>query len=338
MTAVTQYQRLESTGLWRDRPEAQRREVLVSLGDATLVISTIAESALSHWSLPAVHRLNPGKRPALYAPADDADETLEIAEPEMIAAIEKVRGAIETARPHPGRLRFGLTALIALIVAAFAVFWLPGALTRQTAALLPEAKRAEIGRRMLGEMATLSGRPCATEAGTAALQRLGRRTLGPDSPRIVVLPRVIAATAHLPGDIVIVDAGLVEDYETPEVLAGYLLAEAERMDATDPVRELLERAGLMATFKLLTTGAMPTARLHEDATRRLTERHDRPEDEAMLARFDAAGISSQPYAYALDVTGETVLGLIEADPMRGRLRNPLITDGDWIALQEICGS
>ncbi|MBF9035079.1 hypothetical protein HKCCE2091_12605 [Rhodobacterales bacterium HKCCE2091] len=337
MTALREYQRLEATALWRGRPDEQRREVMVSLGDATLVISTLSDTALSHWSLPAVERLNPGETPAVYAPSPDADETLEIAEPDMVAAIEKLRGAIEQARPHPGRLRHGLVALALAFLLGLGIFWLPGALMRQTASLLPDAKRADLGRQVLAEMADLSGRPCVTEDGAAALARLGRRTFGDDAPRIVVLPSAVAGTGHLPGRILFVDRGLVENHETPEVLAGYLLAEDLRRRDSDPVLELLQEAGVMATLRLLTTGAVSAADLQDYARGVLADRPVDVADAALLARFGEAGISSQPYAYALDISGETTLGLIEADPMRGRLRSPLLADNAWVALQEICG-
>ncbi|MCB2149812.1 MAG: hypothetical protein KDE06_00400, partial [Rhodobacteraceae bacterium] len=100
MTALPEYQRLESTGLWRASPDGQRREVLVVFGDATLVISdTRTAAALAHWSLPAVIRLNPGKRPALFAPGAEAGEELEIEDATMIAAIGKVHRLIEARRP-----------------------------------------------------------------------------------------------------------------------------------------------------------------------------------------------------------------------------------------------
>ena len=50
MTALKEYARLESGGLWRADADAQRRDVIVSFGDATLVISDSAERALAHWS------------------------------------------------------------------------------------------------------------------------------------------------------------------------------------------------------------------------------------------------------------------------------------------------
>ena len=56
MTALSKYDRLEATGLWRINPSEQRREVVVSIGDATLIISDINDTALTHWSLAAVER------------------------------------------------------------------------------------------------------------------------------------------------------------------------------------------------------------------------------------------------------------------------------------------
>lgn len=337
MTALSEYQRLEASALWQDAPDAQRREVMVSLGEATLVITAMADRPLSHWSLPAVQRLNPGQRPALYAPDPAAHETLEIADADMIGAIEKLRGAIERARPHPGRLRYWLMGFGGAALMALLVFWLPGALTRQTAAVLPEAKRIDLGDELLSQMAMLSGSPCGDESGQQALGQLGARVLGADAPRLVVLPQVLAATAHLPGDIMILDRGLVEDHETPEVLAGYILAQAHRRAGGDPALRLLEDAGLGPTFRLLTTGTFSEVELHAHATKLLTEPPEPAPTAGLLAAFEAVGISSEPYAYALDITGETTLDLIEADPMRGRPTGPLISDQAWIALQEICG-
>ena len=67
--------------------------MIVSIGDATLVISDLKDQALAHWSLAAIERTNPGQRPAIYHPDGDAGETLELAQDEgqMIDAIEKLR-------------------------------------------------------------------------------------------------------------------------------------------------------------------------------------------------------------------------------------------------------
>lgn len=339
MTALAEYKRLEALGLWREAEGEQRREVVVSLGEATLVISNTAETALGHWSLPAIERLNPGRRPALFAPGPDSAEELELDDDEMIAAIERIRSAIARARPHPGRLRLILTLGSVAAALVLAVFWLPGALTHQTVSLLPEAKRIEIGQQLLGEITRLAGEPCRASAGRNALTRLAVRTFGPDrAPRVVILPATIPDTIGLPGHVVAASARLVEDYETPEVMAGYLLAEEARMSAIDPVETLLVESGLSVTLRLLTTGEIDADAIHAHAARLLSHDTTQVPDTAMLNGFAEAEISSEPYAYSVDISGESVLGLIEADPMRGQARDRLLSDGEWVSLQEICGA
>jgi len=337
MTALAQYNRLEATGLWREAPDAQRREVIVSLGDATLMISTLAEVALTHWSLPAVARLNPGRQPALYAPGLDAEERLELDDPDMIAAIETVRSAIERQRPHPGRLRLRIGAGMGAAMLGLGVFWLPDALTRQTVALLPPASREAIGNRLLQEIGRLAGPICTNPRGSVALGRLARRAFGETAPRVAVLPSSVPDTLALPGGILVANVALAEDHDTPAVMAGYLLAEDARRAAVDPMLTLLTEAGLGVTFRLLTTGEIEAEPLHAHAATLLSRDTTPVADELLLPRFADADLSTQPYAFAQDPTGESVIGLIEADPVRGRDSAPILTDADWVSLQDICG-
>jgi hypothetical protein len=337
MTALSDYARLEAAGVWRPAPGAQRRDVIVTMGEATLTLIDHRDVALAHWSLPAVVRLNPGERPALFAPGPDAPEVLEIADEAMVAAVMRVRAAVDRARPRAGRLRLWLSAVAGAAVLALVVFWLPGAMVRHAAAVLPEAARVRVGQDLLANIARVAGAPCASEPGQAALDRLVLRVLGPGAAQAVVLPSGAAPSGHLPGGIILLDRTLVELAEGPEVAAGAILAERLRADRQDPVVRLLDEAGIVATFRLLTTGAIPRPVLDAHAERLLGRAPAAVPDDALLARFEAAEVASSPYAYALDVTGETVLGLIEADPLRGRQGAALLTDGDWLALQGICG-
>jgi len=178
MTALKEYQRLEAIGLWRATPDDQRREVIVSIGEATLTISDANGKALTHWSLAAIERSNPGQRPAQYHPEGDPRESLEIADAEapMIDAINKVHQAIERARPRPGRLRLiGVVATIAAVLALL-VFWLPDALTRHTTKVVPPTKRQDIGHALLTRIERVAGPACITEQTAPVLARLGERT------------------------------------------------------------------------------------------------------------------------------------------------------------------
>jgi hypothetical protein len=131
--------------------------------------------------------------------------------------------------------------------------------------LLPEAKRVEIGEALLSEIGRLAGPPCTAPRARVALARLSTRVLGAPAPRVLLIPAAIPDTISLPGQFIVASAALVEDHESPDVLAGYLLAEDVRRDARDPMLTLLSDAGLMATFRLLTTGDLPEGALHDHA-------------------------------------------------------------------------
>lgn len=337
MTALEQYERLEATGLYWPSDDAQGVDVILSIGNASLTITDQRDVALAHWSLAAVERLNPGRRPAIYAPGPEAPERIETPDAEMIAAIERVRAAVRRSRPHPGRLRSRLlagTVLAGLVVAAF---WLPGAILRTTAEIVPEAARAALGTALLDEIAVLAGRPCDGETGVEALDRLVA-ALGPSGPRAAhVLPGARPGAWHLPGGTVILSRSVVEDHESPQVVAGHLLAEAERAARHDPLQALLGHAGLVATLRLATTGTLPGDALSDYAEALMTAPPAPVAPAALAARFRAAGVPLSPYAYALDVTGEGTLPLIEADPIPPDAAVPLLSDGEWVALQGICG-
>ncbi|WP_282063236.1 hypothetical protein [Roseobacter litoralis] len=336
MTALKKYARLEATALWRASPDDQRREVVLSVGDATLVISDLRDQAITHWSLAAVQRANPGVRPAIFHPEGDTGETIELAadEAQMIDAIEKLRRAVERNRPRPGRLRWlGMAVSFALVIAA-AVFWLPGALITHTVSVVPDVKRAEIGAALLTRIERMTGPACAEPAGLRTAQVL-RAKLG--SGPLSIMPSAVTGSLHLPGGRILIDRALVEDYEEPDVAAGFILAEKTLMAGLDPLRALLETMGTAVSFQLLTTGSLDGDTLDSYAEYLLTQPRSFPPDAPLLQAFSERNLRSTPYAYARDITGESVLSLIEADPMAGRTAPPLLSDADWLRLQNICG-
>ncbi len=336
MTALKEYERLEAPGLWRASQDAQRRDVIVSLGEATLTITDMADRALAHWSLPAVIRRNPGQTPALFAPGPDSDEELELDEPAMIAALEKLHAVIERRRPHKGRLRHLLTGGLFAGLAALAVFWLPGALVSYTAGVVPEATRTELGKRLATNIHRVAGKVCREPRGVAALARFGRALLGDEAPMLEVLSDLSRPALHLPGQVIVLSRAVIEDSDSPFAAAGFILAEDEYARRHDPMLALLESAGLFATLRLLTTGAMSDATLDRFAEQLLLRDHAPLPAPELLARFAAAGQPASPYAYALDPSGETTLALIEADPVPLDQATPPLSDGDWISLQGIC--
>jgi len=337
MTALKEYEKLEATGLWRETVATQRREVIVSFGNTSLMIADSNDTALSHWSLPAVARLNPGEMPAVFSPNREETETLEIEDSAMVAAIEKVLKSISKRRPHPGRLRLLVVAVFVAVIAALGIFWLPDALVRHTVKVVPFAKRVQIGQDMLDHLRHFVGDFCETPLGSAALSRLEKRIFADGPGRLLILPHGVSNSMHLPGNIILLKKSIVEDYEVPEVAAGFAVLEQVRAEVTDPMSGLLYFAGIPTSFKLLTTGEIDPRILNSYAKYLLVQSGADVPDQRLLDQFAKVGFASSPFAYAVDVTGETTLTLIEADPFRAKAYASLLDDSDWVSLQGICG-
>ncbi len=335
MTALDRYVRLESDALWRSGPDMQRRDVTLSFGDATLVIADGAGRPLAHWSLPALNRLNPGELPANYTPDEDESEILEIADTTMVEAIEEVSKALAKSRPHPGTLRHWLTGGLIIATLLLAVFWLPGALTRQTLAVVPMPKRAEIGNAMLGYVQTETGAICQSPRANAATRQLAIRLFGADTTaRIVVVPALPQPAVALPGGLIVLDYNALQSSDDPAAAAGFVLASTATVLRIDPLERLLRDAGLSVTFRLLTTGDIPANVLRDNAQSTLV--NPIAADPGRLRRALAdANIPQGPYRAASDKrTGSTPdLG---TDPLEGRSVPLILNDSDWVALQNIC--
>ena len=338
MTALKKYQRLECGGLWRETPQDQRRDVLVRFGDATLVLSDPKSgTAISHWSLPAIERINKGEEPPIFAPGVDASESLELTDPEMIAALGAVRHAVQAATARPGRLRGVLLTGTTLAVLAIGVFWLPGVLVRHTASVVPPAQRADLGQRALDDLARVTGANCNNQFGLQALASLSERVFGPvDTPILYVMPEGVERPLHLPGDVIVLPRRLIEQANGPEAVAGAALVERLRARAQDPIIPMLEHAGLRATLQLLTTAALPDDAITGYGEALLRTAPIALPDASVLAAFEAAQIPATPYALAVDPDGTATAGLTAGDPYKGLAPTPLIPDESWVALQGIC--
>ena len=335
-TAFEKYQRLEASALWRESPEAQRREVIVSIGDASLLIADMQDRPLSHWSLAAVERANPGKVPAVFVPGGNDSESIELAEneTEMVEAIDELRKVLHRGEPRPGRLRLAIFLTTAAVLVAGGVFWLPNALRSHVVGLVPDLNRVVIGHDVIGHLERTTGPVCHSDLGDQALKKLAQ-AIGVSE--ILVVPGGVKTTASLPGTALVVGRSIVEDHEDPSAAIGFMLAEAKYSEASDPLERILEFGGARSSFRLLTSGQLATETLSAYAEYLSITVTGRASDDALIEGFAKLGVSASPYAYALDISGETTLPLIEADAIITPA-TPILTDGEWVALQEICAN
>jgi hypothetical protein len=248
MTALERYVRLEAVGLWCEHPDQPAREVVVSFGNATLVLKDLAESPLGHWALAGMTVLRHEGPATVYAMTADGGETLTIRDPEMVAAIAAVTRpsvAPQPAKRRRRRLPVGPLLLLAALAAVAAAA--PRLIRAEAARLVPPEQAAEIGDRMLIALIERYGPLCAGPEGTEALARLAAAIDPADPPRLRVLELGDAPAAVLPGRTVLIDRGVAA---SPEIAAGWVAQALVR----DPVAELLAHAGPAADLRYLLTG------------------------------------------------------------------------------------
>ena len=170
------------------------------------------------------------------------------------------------------------------------------------------------------------------------MDRLANRIPSPHGKgQLQVVRQGVDKATHLPGGIVLLSRTLVEDFEDPDVMAGFVVAERLRAELNDPLGEVLDHGGLSASIRLLATGKMQDTVLQSYAKALLTADQPPVSDNVLLAGFKAWKIRATPYAYAVDISGETTLGLIEADPFVSDAPPAVLSDADWLRLQGICG-
>lgn len=337
MTALHQYSRLEASGLWRSAPDAQRREVVVGLRDATIVLlDPKTERPLTQWSLPAIVRIGDVDGFVIFGAHADGEETLELDDPVMIAALDKVRVALERRRKRPGRLRSALGAALAVAVLGGIAIWLPLGLFDFTASRLPDAARRDIAAQAMADIATISGTPCGGTMGIAAARDLARRVLPNAPPAVAIMRDGLTSPAALPDGTILLPFVWVERAEGPDVLAGMVLAQSMNATANDPTYDplvaALRYAGLAATIRLLSSGALPDGALGGYGLHLVGAERAAPDTAVLHAAFASAGITTAPYAA---FAANAALAALP-DPAPQGSNPPVLEDAAFLALQYMC--
>jgi hypothetical protein len=186
-------------------------------------------------------------------------------------------------------------------------------------------------------MQRATGAPCSGTSARNALVELTQRLTTDEAPTYLAVMRAgVTDAIHMPGGVILLSRTLVEDHADPAVIAGYILAEQTRRATRDPLHHLLDSAGMLATLRLLTTSNLPAAAIEKHAKQLLIEDAEPVAIEPLLARFETLSIPSSPYGYAVDVTGERTLAIIEGDPISGAAQRAVLPDAAWVRLQTIC--
>ena len=302
MTALKAYERLECTGLWRSGPAMQRREVVVSCGQATLILTDMQNRPLAHWSLAAIDVQTHKEDAATLRPAPGSEESLEISDKTMLEALQKMQKAIDRSRPHPGRLRFILAVSSVVLLSFVTLIWGPQAMVSYASNVLPEAKRAQLGRALVERIGQLAGPYCTSPEGIRSAALLVERLAPKAALELRVLPGQRTAPIVLPGGKVILFDNMVGQSDDPAVTAAYVAAAIATLNDADPLGFYLEDAGPFVSISLITSNELSNRQLDQLAKIALSDQR-RP-----------ASAAQPPAPTAL----------------------PALPDGAWLGLQAIC--
>lgn len=375
MTALAEFQLLESEGRYFDGVTARPTEVIVKFGDASLMVMSLDEVPLTHWPLASLRAVAAREGALTLAPDHESDERLTVAEPMMIDAISRVCPDLHKPRTMTRR-RWGralLWAGAAVAAVYLVVFHIVPGLADQMAELIPPEAEVAMGEAMVDDVVAIvtGARPpkfCTGEAGRAALARMTERLEAAAPIHVpltvqVVRARMVNAFA-LPGGQIVLFEGLLKATETPEELAGVLAHEMAHVANRDPTRLTLRSAGAAGVLGLLLgdfTGAGVAVALSEALIRSGYQRDaEAAADEFALTLLTREGLPTEPFAgffRKLDEKtgdGEGADGLLShlathpdlgaraaraaaADRVGAAPFAPILSDRDWVALRGICG-
>ena len=334
MTALKGYDRLECTGLWRSGPAAQRREVVISFGEATIVLTDMQNRALAHWSLAAVDVQKHAGDKATLRPGADSEESLQIADRAMLEALLKVQKAIYRSRPHPGRLRLILAVSSVMITSVVSVLWGPQAVISYASKVLPEVKRIQLGDALALRIGQLAGPYCSSPEGSRTAEKLVARLNTPARLSLSVLPGQRSRPIALPGGKVVLFENMVTAYDDPAVTAGHMLFALAANQNNDPVRLYLEQAGPLISLGLIASNDLSEAQIDQLAKIALSQPAVPAPRTALSNLFAKAEISVSPFARTL--SGAEAQDLTAQDPFPTGSPYPVLADGAWLGLQAIC--
>lgn len=225
MTALDQYTRLETLGSWRETPESSAKEVVVSFGNATLVLSDLDENPLCHWAMAATQRIDLDGDRAVYTPDTQGFETLEIDDANMVEAIAKVALSMRAKKRKTPWLRWVLILLGLGIIGAGA-YKTPTLLRAQANRMTSIESARKIGTDMV---TTLGLSTCHNARAVQIKDLLISRTFPELDVALIVIAQPSTPTLF-PGNVILLGDSELQTFASAD-------------DFSHAMREIVDHAG-----------------------------------------------------------------------------------------------
>lgn len=260
MTALDKYTRLEALGQWSETSNVPPVEVIVSFGDATLLLSKPDETPLSHWAMAATMLTSLENGVATYTPDIHGHETLEIDDPAMIEAIAQVS---QTQKPQQKRkslrIWFLLLLLVALVIGAFGY----GPTTLRTQAInmtTPDLAR-QIGYKMLTQQRIVA---CRSPSGDKVRNTLQNKIF-PNGNYSLIIATNAPLGAIFTGGLLVVDNTALAQFSNSNELTIWMAILAAEPKNAGATQFLFENAPVSSLIQYVRTGQIADTHLADTA-------------------------------------------------------------------------
>lgn len=335
MTALDQYIRLEATGRWRESSEEPWQEVVVSFGNASLVLSDFKDRALTHWALAAITTETQENGATRLSPAPDSSEQLEVSDAEMLAAIEKTteRARAEENAPPKRNLVKPFVYLSLIIVFIAGAIYAPAFLKDRAFKMIPPERAVLVGGNLSGSFKSQS---CDYPPAKRSLEIIQQHAKVSFAAEPLVIKASSPRFARLPGGQPILSVSLIEEASAPETIAGWLLLAEATPPRNTVLHALIAKKSALEALGFLFSGKIE-AQDRVWMAKSLRETRLAPDPliiENVRAKLAELKIDEAPFLRDLanaSPSFEPLRPIEEAAP-----GTPLLTDQSWVALQSIC--
>ncbi|MBT5415963.1 MAG: M48 family metallopeptidase [Rhodospirillaceae bacterium] len=357
---------------YNDGVTARTRMVEAVLeADALVVLERDGGAELDRWpraSVRLLDRPNETGDKRLTAGAGDTARLI-VADDRVIAAL--MAALPELRRAERGDRRtvrrvwvLGIGAIVSILLILFV--FLPH-LSGAVASAVPDSVARELGESTFESMADFAalggGREapaCTAPAGREVLDGLVRRLAAAsdyDGPlEVRVLDWSLVNAFALPGGIVVLTDGMIEFAGSPEALAGVIAHEIGHVAGRDPLRAMVQAAGVSVILGLLigdvTGGGALVLASETLINARYSQAVEEVADGHAVRTLNSAGIDARPLADFFErLLGdmaelEEALRIISTHPPSAEragviraaagARGGAMTAAEWAALQAIC--
>ncbi|MEO0343768.1 MAG: M48 family metallopeptidase [Pseudomonadota bacterium] len=359
--------------LYFDGQTAGSRVVNVEWDHEALIITDIDQQIRWTWDEVREMRDQADDQEVVFNRSDDSEARLIIFDAEAIEVIRSKtpnRHRIVVPKGTARRLMIWTTAAIGSVL--LIVFVIIPSLANVLTAIVPVEREVAMGNASMRQVERTLLRGvgegfCVGEGGTQALDKMAARlTEEFDSPyeyRIRVFDSEVANAFAIPGGHIVFFDGLIQDAESPEMIAGVLAHEIGHVENRDSLRLLLRTAGSAGILSMLVGdfagGALVLVVTEQLVNASHSQRVETNADIFATDRLAEAGLPSTPFGDFFDVmaeksgigdgVGAELLSYISTHPdLPGRADDaraantvigdyvPSLNEEEWAALRNIC--